>query len=86
MYKIKHNLVEIYKDRYLNEHERKGLRQNPSWLEIPSRTDIYKALLFSRTISDWNALPDYLKDSTSLAIFSNNQRALLIPSDLPTDP
>ena len=80
MYKIKNNLIDINKEQYLFEHGRRGLRHNPSWLDITARTNIYKASFFPKTISDWNDLPSHIQDLSSLSLFSDNLQSLLFPS------
>ena len=69
LYKISNGIVAIDKDKYLQYHGREGLRQNPTWTNYSATSNIFKSSFFPKTISEWNNLPNEIRQSPTLGIF-----------------
>ena len=76
LYKISNGIVAIDKDKYLQYHGREGLRQNPTWTNYSATSNIFKSSFFPKTISEWNNLPNEIRQSPTLGIFVSKLSAL----------
>jgi hypothetical protein len=68
LYKIKHNLVDVDRNTYIQASDRRTRGQERLFQERVQNTTLFNSF-FPRTIRDWNALSPEVANSDSLEIF-----------------